>query len=81
MTTDSPLQRQISIAKAGLNRFFGDGMSKWPEATLRPLFSNTDLEHPCIQRALLEWQSSGYITLHKKPECYLTVLKEITNDA
>ncbi|MGB8354869.1 MAG: hypothetical protein WCD79_13320 [Chthoniobacteraceae bacterium] len=77
MIDATKIQRQISIARSGLNRFLDEGMSEWPEVSLRPLFSNADLEHSSIQKALAEWQSSGFVTLHKKPECYLTVLTTI----
>ena len=73
MTADDPIQRSVSTARAGLNRFFDEGMSRWPEQKLRPLFSHVDLAHPAIQKALTEWESSGYITLDRSPGCYLTV--------
>ena len=73
MRADDLIQRSVFTARAGLNRFFDEGMSRWPEEKLRPLFSHADLDHPAIQKALSEWESSGYITLDRSPDCYLTI--------
>ena len=71
--TDNQAKQCVSIAQAGLNRFFDEGVSRWPDETLRPLFLNTNLEHPYVQQALAGWQLAGYITLNKTPDCYLVV--------
>jgi hypothetical protein len=77
MIEDSNFPCVISVAKSGMNRFFDEGMYKWPEEKLLPLFSNIYLDHPIIKKTLEEWQNEGFITLDEESDSYLTVLQHI----
>jgi len=61
------------IAAAGLNRFYDEGFTRWPEEKLRPLFSNADIESEAIQQELARWQEMGWIELPRRKDVYLIV--------
>jgi hypothetical protein len=67
----------ISIAKAGLNRFYDEGYVTWPEDKLRVIFGNLSLDVPDVARVLLVWEGNGWIKLAKSRDSYITVLKPI----
>lgn len=67
----------IEIAKAGLNRFYEEGYTRWPLDKLRTIFQKNDLESPEIAAALKEWEKSGWVQLPKTDEEYLVLLQLI----
>ena len=67
----------IAIAKAGLNRFYDEGFTCWPEDKLRAIFSNQDIEVDPIKTELESWQKSGWIELPKTKLEYLNMLEII----
>lgn len=64
----------IEIAKAGLNRFYDEGYSRWPEEKLRVVFSNHSLQEPEIERTLESWAAQGWIKFPKRKEEYIEIL-------
>ena len=66
----------IEVAKAGLSRFYDEGFYQWPEAKLRVVFGNRDLEDPLIQAALVAWQQQGIIRLVARPDLYIEMIKD-----
>lgn len=64
-------------ARAGINRFFDEGFTRWPKNKLSVLFDNRPLETEEIQAILTSWEKSGFIRLRKNTDVYFEVLKQI----
>ena len=71
------METRLSIATAGLNRFYDEGFTKWSEEKLRPLFSGARLDESEIEERLHEWEHRGFVKRKNQTECFLEVLKPI----
>jgi hypothetical protein len=71
------MNKAIEIAIAGLNRFYDEGFTRWPEDKLIPLFSNRNLDDFDILNALSRWEGQGWVRIEKSSSCYLEVLSII----
>lgn len=69
----------LEIAKAGLNRFYDEGFTQWPEEKLKVVFSNQNLEGEEIQAVLKRWHAAGFIELPRQKHEYLKMLGIIAN--
>ena len=67
----------IEIAKAGLNRFFSEGYTKWPEDKLLALFDNRPMSDPIVKKTIEAWENEGAVVLHRKHNNYLEILRQI----
>ena len=67
----------IEIAKAGINRFWDEGYTKWPRAKLQSLFLNKSLDGDQVQEAFSDWENEGYIRIILESDVYIEVLKPI----
>lgn len=66
-------------AIAGINRFYGEGYTKWPQSQLVMAFGGRSLRTKEIDNTLLDLERSGFIRLHKQVDCYLEVLQKIVD--
>ena len=67
----------IETARAGLNRFLDEGMTRWPEDKLRALFGNRSMNDPIVENALENWANDGSIILHKTLNLYIEIIREV----
>jgi hypothetical protein len=75
--TSSEAQRKVAVAAAGIDRFYDDGFTKWPEEKFRVLFTGAALEEEAIQAALHRWEKSGAIKIWRDSTCFVEVLRPI----
>ena len=71
-------QEKIAIATAGINRFYDEGFTKWPEEKFRVLFAGAALEEEEIQQALTIWEQAGAIRIKREAACFVEVLHPIS---
>jgi hypothetical protein len=77
--TSSEIQKKIAIAAAGIDRFYDEGFTRWPEEKFRVLFAGTALEEKEIQRVLTFWEQSGAIKIWRDAERFVEVLQPIAD--
>ena len=73
------IETKIAIAAAGIDRFFDDGFTKWPEEKFRVLFAGAALEEDLIQKALLTWEARGAMARRSRVDCFVEVLHPISD--
>ena len=75
--TEDEMRKKIAIAAAGIDRFYDEGYTKWPEDRFRVLFTGSALEEKAIQEALRTWEASGAIIRRNQPTCFVEVLRPV----
>ena len=68
---------QISILRAGINRFFDEGHYYWSKAAVESVLSPIDIRDPTVTEAIAEWSRRGYIRVNDNEECHFEVLRPI----
>ena len=79
-SADERAHRSWSAALSVIARSYSEGMSCWSEQQLRGCFhDSTLLESSFIQDELLSLEADGFIALHRTPDCYLSVLRDVAS--
>ena len=73
----SEIEKGISCAAAGIDRFFDEGYTKWPEDKFRVLFCGAALEEDAVQNILAVWEKSGAIKIRREPNCFVEIIHPI----
>lgn len=76
--TPREIKTTIAIAAAGIDRFFDEGYTKWPEDKFRVLFAGATLEEEEIQQALDTWEKAGAIRIRREEVCFVEVLHPVS---
>ncbi len=74
-------QKQIEIMKAGIERFYSEGYTRWSrinfEKVLQPGLRSND---PRVQELLREWEKTGVIRIVGTEDCYIEILKQFPKE-
>jgi hypothetical protein len=66
---------RIQLVKAGLNRFYSEGYTKWSEENLTKIFAGVLKDDEIEFLYMLE--KKGYVELIKDADCFIRVLRRI----
>ena len=75
----SDIQRRIEVASSGINRFFDEGYTRWPESKFRSLFQGVPLENPEVAAAIALWVANGSLSISNPRDPVFEILKLIND--
>ena len=71
---DQDIDFRLDALQVGLERIRGRGQSAVPRSVLTHFFGEEHLEHPRLQKRLLEWALAGAVELVRDDDCYLRIV-------
>ena len=71
---DQDIDFRLDALQVGLERIRGRGQSAVPRSVLTHFFGEEHLEHPRLQKRLLEWALAGALELVRDDDCYLRIV-------
>lgn len=71
---DQDIDFRLDALQVGMERIRGRGESAVPRSVLTHIFGDAHVEHPRVQRRLIEWALSGIVELVREDDCYLRIV-------
>ena len=71
---DQDIDFRLDALMVGMERIRGRGETAVPRSVLTHLFGERHVEHPRVQKRLLEWALSGAVELVRDDDCYLRIV-------
>ena len=72
---DQDIDFRLDALQVGMDRIRSRGETDVPRSVLTHIFgSEEQLEHPRVQKRLLEWALSGAVELVRDDDCYLRIV-------
>ncbi|MCP4088491.1 MAG: hypothetical protein GY746_01675 [Gammaproteobacteria bacterium] len=70
------MRSALEIAKAGIDRFYFEGYTKWPKSKFQQLLGpHINLDDQRIRYTLLAWENAGIIQYIDTEDVYICILK------
>jgi len=71
---DEDIDFRLDALQVGMERIHGRGETDVPRSVLTHIFGEEQLEHPRVQRRLIEWALSGVVEIVREEDCYLRIV-------
>lgn len=71
---DQDIDFRLDALQVGMERIRGRGETDIPRSVLTHIFGDAHLDHPRVQRRLIEWALSGIVELVREDDCYLRIV-------
>jgi len=71
---DQDIDFRLDALQVGMERIHGRGETDVPRSVLTHIFGDEHVEHPRVQRRLIEWALSGIVELVREDDCYLRIV-------
>jgi hypothetical protein len=71
---DQDIDFRLDALMVGMERIRTRGETAVPRSVLTHIFGERHVEHPRVQKRLLEWALSGAVELVRDEECYLRIV-------
>ena len=71
---DQDIDFRLDALMVGMERIRTRGETAVPRSVLTHLFGERHVEHPRVQKRLLEWALSGAVELVRDDDCYLRIV-------
>jgi len=71
---DQDIDFRLDALQVGMDRIRGRGETEVPRSVLTHIFGDEHVEHPRVQRRLIEWALSGIVELVREDDCYLRIV-------
>ena len=71
---DQDIDFRLDALQVGMERIRGRGETAVPRSVLTHIFGERHVEHPRVQKRLLEWALSGAVELVRDDDCYLRIV-------
>jgi hypothetical protein len=75
------LQKKVKIVKAGIDRFYSEGYTRWSRVNFEKLLQPEPTPNdPRVQELLREWEKTGVIRVVGTDDCYIEILKQFPDE-
>lgn len=71
---DQDIDFRLDALMVGMERIRSRGGTAVPRGVLTHLFGDEHVDHPRVQKRLLEWALSGAVELVREDDCYLRIV-------
>ena len=71
---DQDIDFRLDALQVGMERIRSRGGTEVPRSVLTHIFGDGQVEHPRVQKRLIEWALSGAVEIVRDEECYLRIV-------